>query len=113
MSRSRRTSHDLNLAAPQLTGGQIEAFLTPKEAADYLRVSKSYLDKLRVYGGGPKFLRFGKRKVLYCKSDLDLWATERRYGSTSEYPTPSQDQWESISNIRKINASNTLSNSED
>ena len=27
--------------------------LTPPEAATYLRASKSYLDKLRVYGGGP------------------------------------------------------------
>ena len=59
-------------------------FLTPKEAAAYLRVSKSYLDKLRVYGGGPKFLRFG-RKILYRKSDLDLWAVARCFGSTSEY----------------------------
>jgi excisionase family DNA binding protein len=65
--------------------GQDESLLTPKEAAAELRVSKSYLDKLRVYGGGPQFLRFGRRKILYRKSDLDLWARERRYGSTSEY----------------------------
>jgi excisionase family DNA binding protein len=63
-----------------------ETFLTPKEAAAYLRVSKSYLDKLRVYGGGPKFLRFGKRKILYRKTDLDVWASDHRFGSTSEYP---------------------------
>jgi len=62
-----------------------EIFLTPKEAAAYLHVSKSYLDKLRVYGGGPKFLRFGKRKILYRKSDLDFWAAQHRFGSTSEY----------------------------
>jgi excisionase family DNA binding protein len=59
--------------------------LTPKEAAAYLRVSKSYLDKLRVYGGGPRFLRLGKRKILYRKSDLDLWAAQRSFASTSEY----------------------------
>ena len=34
-----------------------DPLLTPAEAAAHLRVSKSYLDKLRVYGGGPKFLR--------------------------------------------------------
>jgi len=63
-----------------------DVFLTPKEAAGYLRVSESYLDKLRVYGGGPTFLRFGKRKILYRrKADLDLWANQRRFGSTSEY----------------------------
>jgi excisionase family DNA binding protein len=74
-----------------------DLFLTPREAADYLRVSKSYLDKLRVYGGGPKFLRFGKRKILYRKSDLSLWAIERCFGSTSEYEAPSQEN----SNNRK------------
>jgi excisionase family DNA binding protein len=62
-----------------------EPFLTTPEAAAYLRVSKSYFDKLRVYGGGPEFIRLGKRKILYRKSDLDLWADQRRFGSTSEY----------------------------
>ncbi len=62
-----------------------QRLLTTREAAAYLRVSKSYLDKLRVYGGGPKFLRYGKRKILYRMSDLDLWAGERRFTSTSEY----------------------------
>jgi excisionase family DNA binding protein len=62
--------------------------LTPPEAATYLRVSKSYLDKLRVYGGGPKFLRPGKRKILYRKSELDVWAADRTFTSTSEYENP-------------------------
>lgn len=61
-----------------------EILLTTKEVAAYLRVSKSYLDKLRVYGGGPKFLRFG-RKILYRKADLDFWAAGRCFASTSEY----------------------------
>ncbi len=66
--------------------GQTSAqLLTPAEAAAYLRCSKSYLDKLRVYGGGPKFLRLGKRKILYRQSDLDLWIAARSFGSTSEY----------------------------
>ena len=62
-----------------------DELLTPPEAAAYLRCSKSYLDKLRVYGGGPKFLRLSKRKILYRKSDLDRWAAERSFDSTSEY----------------------------
>jgi excisionase family DNA binding protein len=77
-----------------------QPFFTTPEAAAYLRASQSYLNKLRVYGGGPTFLRFGKRKVLYRKSDLDLWATKHRFGSTSEYQ-PSQNQSECISNSRK------------
>lgn len=62
-----------------------ERFLTPHEAATYLRVSKSYLDKLRVYGGGPEFMRLGKRKILYAIADLKSWAASRRHRSTSEY----------------------------
>jgi excisionase family DNA binding protein len=59
--------------------------LTVAEAAKYLRVSKSFLDKSRVSGGGPEFIRIGKRKILYRTSALDLWANARRYNSTSEY----------------------------
>ena len=62
-----------------------QELLTPREAAAYLRVSKSYLDKLRVYGGGPRFLRLGKRKILYPKTQLDNWAAERLFESTGEY----------------------------
>src|SRR5688572_17851846 len=67
-------------------------FLTVREAAAHLRVSKSYLDKLRVYGGGPEFVRLGQRKILYSRSALDAWATSRRFNSTSQYPSrPSLD----------------------
>ena len=83
MSNSDRPSHDLPLT-PRLAQEQTEEFLTPKQAGGYLHVSKSYLDKLRVYGGGPNFLRFG-RKILYRKSELNRWAAERSFNSTSAY----------------------------
>jgi excisionase family DNA binding protein len=60
-------------------------YLIVEQAADYLRVSKNYLDKLRVSGKGPAFVRLGRRKVLYRKSDLDKWIEERIYASTSQY----------------------------
>jgi hypothetical protein len=41
-----------------------------QEAADYLGVRKSLLDKARIYGGGPRFMRFG-RAVVYSTEDLD------------------------------------------
>jgi predicted DNA-binding transcriptional regulator AlpA len=44
------------------------------EAAQYLGVSKSFLDKARCYGtNGPRFMRFG-RAVVYSTEDLDQWA---------------------------------------
>lgn len=60
-------------------------YLTVEQAADYLRVSKNYLDKLRVSGNGPDFVRLGRRKVLYRKADLDRWVEKRIYASTSQY----------------------------
>jgi excisionase family DNA binding protein len=60
-------------------------FLTVPEAADYLRVSKNYLDKLRVTGGGPMFFRLGRKKVVYRRDDLSTWISARRFGSTTEY----------------------------
>ena len=83
-SHDNHPSDDLRLTLPRNVLERTEEFLTPKQAAGYLRVSKSYLDKLRVYGGGPMFLRFG-RKILYRKSELNLWAAGRCFGSTSEY----------------------------
>lgn len=63
----------------------LPAFLTVVEAAEYLRVSKNYLDKLRVSGGGPDFARLGRRKVIYRIENLDRWVAARVYGSTTEY----------------------------
>jgi excisionase family DNA binding protein len=83
-------SKDRNPSPTQPVSAQTEEFFSPKQAAGYLRVSKSYLDKLRVYGGGPRFLRFG-RKILYRKSELNVWAEQRSFSSTSEY-TPKLDQ---------------------
>jgi excisionase family DNA binding protein len=52
------------------------------QAAKYIGVSKSTLDKLRVYGGGPVYLKLGKR-VIYDRADLDRWLSEKRRASTS------------------------------
>lgn len=59
--------------------------LAPAEMAAELHCSKSYLDKLRCYGGGPPYLRFGPRKILYRRGDGRSWAAARRFDSTSQY----------------------------
>lgn len=46
-----------------------------REAADYVGLSKSTLDKLRCYGTGPVYFKLG-RAVVYRKSDLDDWVAE-------------------------------------
>jgi excisionase family DNA binding protein len=53
-----------------------------REAAEYLGLSKSTLDKLRVTGSGPIYIKLGSR-VLYEEHDLDEYAAARRRASTS------------------------------
>jgi hypothetical protein len=60
-----------------------ESYLTPRDAALYLRSSASTLAKLRVYGGGPIFCRIG-RAIRYRRSDLDEFMAASRVRSTSE-----------------------------
>jgi excisionase family DNA binding protein len=60
-----------------------QEYLTPLEAAQYLRSSKSTLAKRRVYGGGPAFCRPG-RAIRYRKSDLDEFMNQNSARSTSD-----------------------------
>ena len=68
-------------AAPQLNSG--ERLLTPKEAAQFLRLSLSWLAKSRMRGDGPPFVKPG-RAVRYRESDLIGWLKARVRLSTSE-----------------------------
>jgi predicted DNA-binding transcriptional regulator AlpA len=51
-------------------------------AADYVGISKSTLDKLRCYGGGPVYIKVGKR-VVYDRMDLDAWLAGKRVANTA------------------------------
>ena len=53
------------------------------QAADYTSISKSSLDKLRVYGGGPLYIKVGAR-VVYDRVDLDTWLTGKKIANTSQ-----------------------------
>jgi excisionase family DNA binding protein len=57
-------------------------FSTP-EAAAYLGLGKSTLDKLRVTSGGPAFIKIGKR-VVYDLADLDAWFAQHRRTNSSQ-----------------------------
>ena len=58
--------------------------LTVAEAAERLKLSRSFLDKRRWRGGGPPFARIG-RAIRYRAEDLDAWARSQSHSSTSEY----------------------------
>jgi excisionase family DNA binding protein len=57
--------------------------LTQAETAELLRLSERTLERWRVTGGGPVFVKLGKR-VLYRKADLDEWIASHLCNSTSE-----------------------------
>jgi hypothetical protein len=58
--------------------------LTVMEAAKFIRLSKSFLDKARVKGGGPEFVKAGAR-VFYEEVDLTAWLRSRKFPHTSAY----------------------------
>ena len=57
--------------------------LNVPQAATYTSLSKSSLDKLRVYGGGPLYIKAGAR-VVYDRADLDIWLTAKKVANTSQ-----------------------------
>ena len=59
-------------------------YMTTGQAAAYLAVSRSWLEKLRLTGSGPAYSKPSLRRVLYAKSDLDAWVGRFRRLSTSE-----------------------------
>ena len=63
--------------------GSAELLLPPKDAANFLRVSVSFLAKARMRGDGPPYVKLG-RSVRYRESDLVHWMKSRLRLSTSE-----------------------------
>jgi Helix-turn-helix domain len=59
------------------------AIMLPLETARYTRVALSTLAKLRCWGGGPPYLKLG-RKIGYHRADVDEWLASRRAHSTSD-----------------------------
>jgi excisionase family DNA binding protein len=60
-----------------------EKVLTPKETADRLKVSESFLAKKRVTGGGPKFIKVG-RVVRYPETAINEYLSAQLRTSTSD-----------------------------
>ena len=63
--------------------GKFRKKLDTPQAAEYLGLGKSTLDKLRVAGDGPVFIKIGKR-VVYDPIDLDAWFAAHKRTSISD-----------------------------
>jgi predicted DNA-binding transcriptional regulator AlpA len=58
---------------------------TEVQAAAFLGVSPRVLQKWRVTGRGPQFLRLSSRCIRYSQSDLLCWIESRAFSATAEY----------------------------
>ena len=65
------------------TGAGIERLLTPNDAANFLRVSLSWLAKARMRGDGPPYIKIG-RSIRYAEAALAQWMKARQRLSTSQ-----------------------------
>ena len=61
----------------------MQPLLTQDEAAELLKLSVRTVERLRVTGSGPKFLKI-RNSVRYRLSDVEAWIASRVVGSTSE-----------------------------
>lgn len=75
-----QTSMIIQPATPQSGPAQTIIFTT-RQAALYLGLSISTLNKWRCYGTGPKYLKLG-RAVRYRQEELDCYLEARLYRST-------------------------------
>jgi predicted DNA-binding transcriptional regulator AlpA len=60
-------------------------YLRTPAAAARLGLSPATLEKMRVRGDGPRFVRLSRKHITYAAAALDDWAQEREYQSTREY----------------------------
>lgn len=61
-----------------------QRYLRTADAAQYLGIGQSTLERKRIDGTGPRWRRLGTRIVTYAIEDLDAWAGNEVRLSTSE-----------------------------
>lgn len=61
----------------------MERCLTQWDAALALRCSTRTLERMRLTGNGPRYIKT-THKILYLESDLEAWLAARSVRSTSE-----------------------------
>jgi len=62
----------------------IKHVLRTPQAAEYVGLSASTLEKFRLTGNGPVYQKAGPKIVIYRVEDLDAWLNSQRRRSTSE-----------------------------
>jgi len=82
-ARTKQKPPAASTAAPSTDAHPDSPMLTTVLAASYLGLSPATLETLRTRGGGPPFVKLGRR-VVYRRTDLDEWLAHRTRRSTSD-----------------------------
>lgn len=67
-----------NLPRHEPASGAQRGLLDVREAAAYVGLSKSTLDKMRCFGTGPRYIKLTSAAVRYDPADLKEWIATRR-----------------------------------
>lgn len=67
-----------------MTDRQTTRILRTPAAATYVGLSASSLEKMRMTGDGPRFIRLGGRAVGYDVADLDDWLDQQKESTAAE-----------------------------
>jgi hypothetical protein len=57
---------------------------TPAEVVRAMRTTPARLAQMRYRGDGPKFVRAGRRRVLYRWTDVEQWVTDSLHDRTDD-----------------------------
>src|SRR3546814_3336257 len=78
-----------------------QSLLNVRDAASFLGLSKSFLDKARIRGDGPHYLKLGSR-VLYRTEALQSWLAARERLSTSQETWRSEEHTSELQSLMRI-----------
>jgi len=83
-SSSTTRKDGVPMSALPATQNDFDVLLTERQAADHISVTTRAMQKWRLNGKGPKFVRISGRCIRYRKHDLFNWINDRIKNSTSE-----------------------------
>jgi predicted DNA-binding transcriptional regulator AlpA len=61
----------------------MDRLLTQRQTSEIVSLSERTLERLRVSGTGPRYVKLGRR-VAYRQADIEAWIASRVVSSTSE-----------------------------
>ncbi len=72
------------IEAAAATAGAMPALLKPKDVADLLAVSERTLERWRITGEGPRFVRLGSKVVRYTGEEVEAFVAARVKANTGQ-----------------------------